>query len=1302
MKKNKKNRSVGKVDVIVLEEQFEVAARNDGSRIHVSERQSLTRGRFNTLQDPVTRELTITGIDLRWDGSVAALEALLTTRDVTRLVLIADEIRIEQELLWKGASVDIYARRLTFRDKGRIVTTPEDHAGPAFSVTRDKQGNPLNAEGTTIEAADGLDGEPGGEVRLFVAELDVGETKSPRVVADGQPGQKGESGYSPPAAEPISSVTRDKVLKEFGEKIHSTGDLSDIKHWETAGGKGEEGFKKTWNMITHDSGEKIVDVWVGLAFQQFAQQKYNEVRVPFRSKMPGPGMRKVPGETTFENAWKETLKLTVGETRKPSNGGDAKPSGTTGLGGSGGAIVLPASTDGDYVWYSNKGGASPLSDNVEGGPAGEPKNYIVAALSAVQSGIVGDRLRPYVKLEVHRSERMTKPGKRADGRAKGPGEHGKVIRADVHAWLEPRLLRTMADYAGELYAAGHRELAWEAIAPYWQQSRELSQASLGTDTRSSLQAIGNLVQNYQANLDLYGNPPGWVPRFSASNYLRTYLADRRFSYRFVGVMEEAIALMDSVEHANAMLGDLAERTEDLIDQLRTELFKAFKRYHNARVVLEKARSSLLTKQEELTALRKKAELAAIISAQEQKVVKAVFDISAAMLKAIPAYQPALAGIGTVVEGVGSVVVDSMKPNSGEPFDGWTAVANISASVEGMLKENAGSFKSELVDDLRKQYKDQLDPETVDLKSQVDRLRVTLAGAESKQARAADDALNRLKNHENLADLLSTDPKHAKDLADLLEGNVKTREDLLARLNTLNVSINELDSVREQGSGGEITNAAQRRLVLAREKLYVTLSSVANERGRLERRIEEEKNERSKAIEKLKKFENNTSDLITLRDAFDELFKKEQTAAAEEKIKQAGETAGKVLEGAQRMAHGAATIATSIASVSREPTPDDDEVQAMREQILKGQYGEQYAEIQEEVGRATAELNQALSTLMSCNQGVTTLTADFAGAIQSSIEIGRNRLAFARGVDAGLKTSLVSMRRQARERMDYYLYLFRKAYMYEECVPVPPGVANLNTFLDNLGAGLRDSSTAIKGAKQESAASDALRGLTQLTEMTDNQIKEIGNDAMCETLSELANDLLRRRQVKGFQKGNTHRSQVAEPLRRILVSKGRAEFGRVLDLIADPVERQRFLTRNPLLKLAGIAIAPGDLRFRAKTPPHDTLRLVFEFGRELMLWDGDQYVMFRIGSVEEPLKMGFSASKFTPLDNDEWSCSFKADEGGAADELFKTVSREALGDSVSYTEIRPSFLSALSASFTMGAGQVKEITQLSLTLEWQAR
>jgi len=1304
----------------VLEERFDVPPPSDGSRVRISEQQHLTRGQFNTLHNPVTRELTITSPSLVFNGSVRTLEALRTTRDVTRVTLIADEVRIEQPLVWKGAAVDIYARRLVFRRRGRIETTPESYAGAAFTERR-SDGRPIGDDGS-IRAADGRDGEPGGDIRLFVTEVDWGAEGTTRLITNGAAGQPGERGgtlpFVPrpngPPTKDVKPVTRTDVRAIFADAGNSTAQLNDIKHWATAGGVGSDGVNTTWQKVTGDelvrgqlieySDHEVTDVRIGLGFMKVLALTWNEVRVPLRD---GPSRRRTLhadrsvqlNAQQFREAWEQTTKIEDPWT--PSNGEDAFPSGATGRGGAGGSLSV---MDGVHVpaWaFSAAGGASERSPDVPGGAPGKPRRYLCVAFNAAQ--FAPDPLNPTKSIvritEYLRTTRIvgeTKPGRSAAGSAKGAGDDGAVVvQRDAHAWMEPRLLRIVADHARELYQAGHRERAWERLAPYWSANRAASAATHTADARSSLRAIENLVENYQQNLDVYGNPPGWVPRFSSSSYLQTYLADRKFSYRFVGVMEQATRLMDTLEHATSMLGGLAASTEEAIDRLRDELFGAFQRFDDAARSLDEATAALQRAQQRLDALENDATLRAVLEAKDRAVVKAVFDVSGAILKAVPAYQPALAGVGTVLESVGSVVVDNM--GTGEPVNGWKALETISGSVATTLKENAGSFRSQLQDHLKEKYRDQLNPDEADLRTRVEQMRTQVATGQEEYDRAVLAAHGAVARDAELAELLSSD----EDIASRLAEQAVQRDEVTRQLEELNSALRDVELPSSQsGFAAEAATRARQRLLIARAKVYTMLADAQEGMGALEREMASNEKRREELTAERDALAARRTALEEREAALKKLLPDLAKLDANTSIRKATKNFDKALDAAERLAKGATSVAGSIRAATTEPDAESDEVVALRTKILEGPLGEEYAAIQAEVDVATGTMNRALAELMSCSQRVLTLSADFTGALQSSIDIARNRLSFARGVDTGLRASLVAMQRQAQERMDYYLYLFRRAYMYEFCELPGAGVATLNTFIAHLDEWLNDSRAAMAEGAAASARNDALRGLGMLTTMNDRALAELGNDALRNTLSALAQQLLERRQGQGAPVGNKLVLSLEQPQLDELQERRTLALARALHLIPDANDRRDFFKRRPLLRITSVSLERGDVHIRADREP-PPIEVLVEFGREMRLWDGKRYVLFRIASSEKPLSFGFTANRFERIGDGLWQCDFTADSRGDVDELFHTVSMEAMGKKISYTEINPSFLSSVRISIRMGADRIAAIPRFRLAVGWQS-
>ena len=1324
----------------VLEEQFDVVGDAHASRVQVSERRVAFSGWFNTIMDPLVREVTVSAPELRFDGTVGVLEALLMTRDMTRITLIADVIRIEKVLRWKGAEVEIHARRLVFRDSGRIDTTPESFKVSARAQTRNEQGHPV--EGTTIRAAHGQDGNAGGNITLHIAELDCGnKTGVKRFVTDGAPGQLGEKGgtlpFVPrtggPPTKDVQPVTLDQAAAAIIDKLNSTPDLGDYHHWRTGGGLGRDGINATWaKLITEGdsvdrTGHTVTDLRIGLVFQKVFQMVHNEVRIP--SHGGGERWTKAASGVDITKAWERVRKLADPWT--PSDGENAYPSGTTGRGGNGGILTVPAHISIPEGAFSCTGGLSELSPYVQGGAAGKPQKYLVGAFRALQH-VMMDDLR-YVSskptkqtraeyiplknmLEVVAKAGETQPGQSAEGSMLGPGDEGRLVHdGGTYGWMEPRLVRIVADHARELYGAGHRERAWERLKPYWLASREPGCMPDAADTRSALTAVRGMVENFQQNLNLYGHPPGWVPRFSASSYLQAYLADRQFSYRFVAVMEKAIALMSSAEHANAMLDDLSGQTEQAIERLHDALAHAFARYDKARQQLDDAQAKLAWAQRELDAIEEDASVLAIRTAHDQAVAKAVFGITASVLKAVPVYQPAFAGIGAIVESVGTVVADTIgepQPPDDEdeadadghphPTDRGMVALNlldrVGRTVAKTVKDNGAAFRTQFQDARNEQDWDKLNPDTVDLRKRVDQLKLALATAGTDSDAAIRQAHDQVLANEQLADLLSSDDAIARRLADFPREN----DDLLRQLQAYNAALAELATqpVSSDPLKNDIARGARQRLLLGREKLLAALGHAQDRIRELENTAGTNATRRQEIQSTLDAVQARRKELEDKREQLDKLLPGLDKKDAEKAVKDATNTFGKVLDGVERIATGAAEVASAIRDITTQPDPESAEVQALRKKVLEGPMGKRYAKAQEEVQAGTHLMNEALVELMSCSQQVQTVSADFTSAIQTSIDIARNRVVFSRAVDTGLRASLVSMQRQARERMDYYLYLFRRAYMYEYCTLPGSDLGRLNHFIAQLDTAIAASRTALAEGSGLSKTNPALAGLAHVIALPSETFATIGDDALRNTLAQLAVRLLDRRQARGGPTGSKLLLPLAPEHLEELATNGRVDIARAIDLMTPEASREAYLMANPLLRITSLQVVKAELRFRAEQRPMNSMRIVVTLGQELPLWDGKQYFVFRIGSAEKPVTYAFGADHFDGA-NGVWQGDFEADTRAGPDDLFTTVMAKASGTSLQYSELNPSFLASLHIAIVLGAEQITGIESFRLAFGIQS-
>lgn len=1285
----------------ILEENFEILPPTHPSFIHIDETTVLTPGVFNTIENAITRELVITGIELRWDGTDATLSALRRTRDVSKILVIADSVLISEALEWKGADVEIRARDLTFRRSGKISTVPESYATRAMRENRDEFGRPIDENGT-LSAMDGRAGQKGGNITLSVGSLDLGDT-GVRFDTSGAPGENGETGglqdFPQITNGPLVKDVKSFALSDLNAAVKNTqnhhADLGKLSVWQTAHGDGEAGFKACWGKVP--TGYTVTDMRLSFQYQQFLARHQSVVRKGDNDqfKSANPDIKDVTWSVVDSNSkiFAEMKKFDYPS--RPANGENAFPSGVTGKGGDAGSVAVPSDMapllTGRFIGV---GGASEASEPVEGGAAGTPKNYAMIALVAIQNtisqnGPVG------VKANVLVMTGDTRPGKSAEGRAHGPGlDFHEPSEIGQSQWLDPRLLVAVSSYARRAYAAGKRDRAWKLLEPYWVQMQKDATVLRGPEVLAHRMSVENLVQNYRQNLDIYGNPPGWVPRFSVESLLDTYLADRNFSLRFIGMMNQAVSLMNSQEHAQAMLGAMADQTEQTIDQTRNDLFRSYEAYHAASQAIAEVDKTLKAAKITMNNLNIRADSLALTKAKEQSVVNAIFDVSAAVLDAIPVYQPGFSALATITRGVGEFTDDALYGDG--DTNGWDVLEKIGGSVATALEDNADGFKDLFDDKLEKKYADKLNPEKDTLKREIDRLKVSID--EQKQvydgkitdayrASMSDDELRRMS--ENDAELLKELLSKAND-----------RDALKKRLSKID---DRLDAAGDDPS--------MQFLVMTKEKLEATLSDAEDRIAAIEKerqkdynankgRLTSAKSHRDKYRGKLEKIEGLTPKLEKME--------------AEEKIKERKETFANIVDGAARMAKGAAQVGAAISKVSHPPKADSEQVQKLRKSIMNSELKEEFEAAETIVNAAREKMALAVTGLNQCNQSVTLLTAGFTNAIQTSVEISRNRMSLARTLDPDLKASFIAMQQHAEDRMEYYLYLFRRAFMYEFCKVPEESIANLNKVGRQIEDWISDGEAAATQLA-EASGDDEAQALVRmdLLQKTKDVDMQTGADMVLkETLANLGQQILKSRLSKGARLTNPITFGVGAHACAELAQHSVAEVGETARLIPDLYKTdssgQSYFLRNSNLKIAKIEIPPHTsddtgMVFRKNPDAQSkTLRLLISFGRQMMLWDGKKYVCFRLADGEKPLEYGFNAETFHDLGNGLYSPVFCPDKREPVDKLFKTILKTSTNETSSgYSEIAPSFLSEMTLRFTLGSDLVGEIGNLNLKILAQA-
>lgn len=1314
----------------VLEESHSYPDVADASLITISELPGLTAEQFNTLEQRTTRELTISGVKLLWKETIPKLNALTLTRDVTKVTLIADEIEIHVPLRWKGAKVEVYARSLVFKDKGCIDTTPEAYSTQAFCEHRDGQGRPLSSatSGAVIQAKNGRVGENGGDITLSISTLNLSGTETERFICDGSPGEQGETGgllpFEPrkggPPNKDCKPIQMDEIIREMRDAGNSTKDINGVSYWRYPALKGRSTTKLTEELLGKElfAQNQVTDVRLRLIFLLAVARRLNTVYIP---------QKKVRGEsimTGFSNT-----KLQSKDTSDrwlPSNGENSYPSGMSGKGGDAGTVCVSrtlASVVAKDVVCRLKGGKTPRSLDVDGGPAGTPNPAYYFDLTAVQNSVfVGSLLSDIPCMGFYYSW-TTQPGRGSAGSSGGDGDDGDVATTIIgqsgseeeitsYGWLEPRLLRTVTSYAKTvLRQAGPdgRKVAFETIEPYWRElgkwEAELEKGGglLPLDVQTCKHILDNLVDNLTRNLDIYGNPPGWVPRFSSDSYLQTYLADQKFSYQFCSVMSKALDLMEMAEHAYTLLSVAQDQNERSIAQTQKELLDGYKTFDHARDVFDEVSATLRGVEAELDAIKEKAQSQAELSIQEQAIVKGCFSIASSVLQAIPVYQPALSGVGNILDAVGTVVADQTvgeKPTLASDY-----VTALGDATKDFLEKNADTLKSKFDQNLKQRYAKSLDPDKTSLDETIAQLKSSIESAQTESDAAGAKAHDEAAKDAELADLLTKSTNIEVELKDA--GDPDALRAQIMECDKLFLDLKDLPN-DDRSLKGELAARKRQNLLAAKAKLNARLADAQIQLTKVKSAEAIKTADAQKTAARITDAEAKKEKLKNNRDKLDDLLPKQQKADAEERINSSNSKLSAALDGAKGLASGVAKLGATISTMMTPPEPDDPAVVKLRDRLLQGDLKIRYDSQMAEVERAKQKFNTALSDMQVSAQRVLTATSNLIEGLNASINIGTNRLATAIAIDPGVKTSFQAMQNQAAERMDYYLYLFRKAYMYEFCEASSDDVANINILVQRIDDWVRDTKKIGAGQVGENQA--AL--MTAVAKLNDDDLASAGDKALQNTMGDLAKKILERR---GRDEGVSLTPPIGVQLDKQRLEELSLQRWTTFDEVAAlmPALYQPKVAHEPhtfwdnqQVKVADVAINEDSFIFEAAAKPSGSFRIIVTFGKEFVLRTLDkigdqQYWCFRMVERERPITYGFVVSSFTET-ADGWTGKITPDHKDLMGSLFQTAMKKGIGEVPTYIEMAPSILTSMSIGLEefVSSTSIKCITQLELELTLQ--
>lgn len=1330
-------------EIKILAEIYEPKPRDDSSLIDVTSSEFRFAGTFNTLENPMVRELTVSGIKLAWNGTSPILENLLVTRDVTKITILADEVVISKKLEWKGADVVIFARLLTFTEDGCISTEPEPYPAETFSEERDERGYPI--EGGAIKAKDGREGQPGGSITLNVLEVQYPQGKYTALIANGGKGERGESGGLMPGNRGVDGqIVRFSDLKEAVENTENHhGNLGQLRSWGSRSGDGHKKIYQMWKslcdlpkapksdgtdaaQIAKDSAEyvaavkaamnaapSVVDVHVSFMYQD-GLERY--VRV---LNLPGQTTKRT--RVTFghssggDDIWKEMT--TMKGAHIPQDGLDAYPSGKTGAGGRGGIISIRTPAAHEELTPQKKlrlnrlklraqanGGLSERSKKIEGGPAGKPTKFRRLFFTLTEYHIYSDGS---FKDKSHYVYGSTNKGKDAEGSDAGPGKVGSILMIQSD-FFDRRLLAKVVAYARHCFKAGQREMALRIIKPYCNALRDRAVNAVPIDMRAPVQNIMALEQALaNPDRDFYGNPPGWVPRFSAGNYLSTYISDRKFSYGFALLMERAMSKIDALEHKSEVLAMAETAVNSSIIQNQKEFGAAFDDFYKSRAKLDKAKEGFGDAQTILSELEDRAQEIATELVLDQVIVKTVFDVTGSVLEAIPVYQPAFQIAGSLTKGVGNAVQPRIGQGSWSASEVLGTLGSISKSAGKTLGENQAALSQVHKDSLTADDKAQ---EKIELNEEIKRLQNELSNDNTDYEAKVAKAVEGMENDETLKFLTLADAEAVKTyVAGRKDGpKIQAEYDAYVNFSESRQARNRSEQIQQK------LDFLESRLSEAQQKTKSAMTELAANAGI-------EKHARAKheiRVTQARAEQNEHADKVKRQKA---LLKEVEEHETNEKRVKKEQSVKKIVEGATMIANGLGEVMDSVATLAAGVDPESDEVKQAKATLLAN--NKRYAEAQNTIEIAQKDVGVAIEGMRGTTSQINSISNNLVTALQSSIDISRAKLSLSQAIDPKTKASIANMHEQALARMDYYLYLFRKAYMYEYCVLPDKSLADLNELIrlmdkqQNAMALATEELTRLAARNEASTSSIGELSVTQSGGVADaraSTLEALGDAVLGEALNNLARTVLDIRQSKGATVRNTLHAltvpaKVCEQLTMVSLENGgsTAEIDEAIAM-ANRSDARAFFSKNDLLRITQLQILDGGFVYRPEGVQKGTLRIVAEFGRRFVLRRDGAYYAFRLADTDAQLKFGFNAT-LRPADDDGFCRpSFTRDGITSSDPILDIVTQETadkkkkVSKKIDYTEISPSFLASVRFSIEMGANKIASIEKFEFDAEYRSK
>jgi hypothetical protein len=1231
--------------------------------IVISEHDNLERARFNTRSRVATRTVRIAGAKLIWDR-LDDRYGLMSYEgdgvlDSEALEIYADHVVIASPLRFPRTNVTICARQLEFKGDGQIDTTPIAQLAPARSrfhsdgVPADETGKP------TYQAADGLPGEPGGDIAVFVHGLKLppgGESRK-RFIARGSAGQQAEPGgrrryaprddHQPQGGKDAARIEQGHVGDRFSSAFVAAKSLSDWRWPGEVGSPAEVTYEGQPLKFGQDGN--VIDLVVVAHDDAWGGTDTNVFFFP-------PGERK-HFLRVWDNGPIESVRIDdqpIGRppARRPGDGEDAYPGGQPGDGGPGGRLVssLPLSVLQPLCDLAG-GPAGPETPAVAGGERGGPDPAYQVQMDVVKRTPPWESDRGPMLL-VHPVG--ANAGAPAEARRGRDGQAAQAV-VENRGWLEPEVIDAVMACARDAHRNGHRDLARTLLEPYYAQLRPA--AGVSDELKFRAVSIEAMRENLRANLDYYGNPPGWLPRLRLSTNFDLFQTLRQLSLRMLYYALNTEQKYDTLAHRDELARQTSQVLEGELDACVATLQGAVEELAGARLALEDARRQAQAKQGEIDLLKSLTENEALDTVERQRIFRGVCKTVSGLMKVVPVGQPYL-GLGGDVVGIAGDI-NFTDPNA-IPKQVGDALGKLGGVTDKFLQSNGDLIADDRLKELKNKVK--LDQTSADsLAEQLTRTKGANANLE-KAITARSKPIESEWNKERDAEL-----KWLKDELGKVEGQIETLSapQTHSEQKQREAAEEARKRLEERIGATEAATLTQQRAALTRSIDWMAdaiatekAADAADTAARNEQRLEQ----LSKEKQQLEQSKQRVDTLEEQQRAAKQQEKehKEELATQERELKQ-------TFNRLKGMGAGMGALGQGIATLATPATTADADVQAFAKTLLTSKKSDQYQRVTREFEALAKVQTAAMDKLKAAQQQITANLATVADNLTAQNALSRQRQSLDGVLDIRTKRYLRGMQDRARDMLRWSMYNLTMSYRYEFLRDVSDSLYNYDKVVEEL-------------RRLEAAPTKPQTGPAQPAMISMDEFKALDDRVLQNEFLGEARKILEERQHRaGVAMQNVVTLRLSDKQRKQLRRTGRVTFNLVSDMGAGSFD---------WVDARIVDITLDALTVETKNPAL-SLRLTFRHSGESIILGRDErtrqwtYYYFRAAPGDDPIEWGFSYNHA----QDPMRRIRKDTREPEPDLMTKKIlePNTSGGARLDFREYSPAYFSDLTLHLTPGAG-----------------